>query len=309
MLLREASYKDELTSLVVESLEKNCPILQDAQFYTKTGPADSVKSKRDGKTDTIFRDLNQNNSATPPVPEYIPVVKKIISFDAKADVILEDRNEDPYTELSEQTRLESEDAGFILQEKFFEANGTEPSLEFHGFRKLVASANSKPVATDGIKMPLGNSDANLTAQQEAIEQLQKLIKTVRGGATHLYMNEFLKIRWLTIAKNLHYYSMSKDELGNEIEKIAGVIIRGAGYKKDGSLLLPFTETVGSATETSSIFAARWGERKDLTALTSVGVRARYAGQSGNFYTNNVNLDMALVLQNKTALYQSKGWYL
>jgi len=86
-----------------------------------------------------------------------------------------------------------------------------------------------------------------------------------------------------------------------------VIVRGAGYTKAGVPLLPFDETVGANSNCGSIFCVRWSERVDLTALTSVGLKARYAGQSGNLITNNVNLDMALVLQDPVALVQVKGW--
>jgi hypothetical protein len=84
-------------------------------------------------------------------------------------------------------------------------------------------------------------------------------------------------------------------------------VRGAGYQEDGDTLLPFTESVGGDSNCSSMFFARWGERRDLTLLTSVGVRGRYSGQVGNFIINNVNLDAVLHLQNPTALVQSRGW--
>lgn len=310
MLITQLSSKDPLTKIVNEGLIKNAPFLHDAQFYSKGGSADNIRKSGKGNIVGIFRSLNENNAATAPDPVYEPVAKKIISFDSKVDVMLEDRNEDPEKELAVQTRLDAESAGFILQEKFFEGNPDTDSDEFEGIRTLVDESNIKNVAANGLVLPLGSSDAKLTAQQQAVEELLKLFATVRGGATHAYMNEFLKIRLLSIAKNLGYYRLEKDALGASIEKIGDVIIRGAGYKSNGTPLLPFDETIGSATEKcSSIFAVRWGERVDLTALTSVGVKARYSGQNGNFLINNVNLDMALVLQNDSALVQSRGWRL
>lgn len=309
MLLRQISPSDPVTNLVLEGLEMSAPILQDVQLYAKAGAADSVKRKRDGTVTAIFRSLNESNSATPPTPVYDPVAKKIISFDAKVDVVLEDRNEDPEAELAVQTKLEAISAGYVLQEKIFEGDADDDAEEIDGMRELVQSAKIVPVAVDGIVLQLGNSDAAVQLQQTAIEKLLQHFAMVKGGASHAYMNEYLKIRLLTIAKNLGYYRVSKDELGNFIEQIGSTIIRGAGYKEDGSTLLPFTETVGNSSNCSPIFLVRWGERVDFTALTSVGVKARYAGQSGNFITNNVNLDLALHLQNHSALYQSTGWRL
>jgi len=309
-LLREISPSDPVSLLAIEGLEATAPIVRDIQFYTRAGNADSVKKAREAETPTtIFRSLNEDNVATGPTPSYPAYTKKIVSFDAKVDVILEDRNEDPETELAVQTKLKAMEAGWIFQEQFFEGDSAIDPESFDGIRKIVNVSWVKTVATDGLQLTLGNSDAAVANQQKAIEELLKLFATVRGGATHAYMNEFLKIRWLTIAKNLGYYRQSKDELGNTVEMIGDVVIRGAGYKKDGTPLLPFNETVGLSTDCSSIFAVRWGERVDLTALTSVGLKGRYAGQIGNFIINNVNMDMVLVLQNDTALVQSKGWRL
>ena len=310
MLLKQISSKDPLTKIVIDGLAKTAPVLFDAEFYAKGGSADNVKKAGTSTISGIFRSLNENNSSTPPDPVYEPHSKKIISFDTKVDVMLEDRNEDPEKELAVQTRLDAEEAGFLLQEKFFEGQSSQDAEEFDGLREITPEDNLKYVAANGLILPLGSSDSKITAQQQAIEELLKLFATVRGGATHAYMNEYLKIRLLSIAKNLGYYRMEKDKLGSTIEKIGSVIIRGGGYKSDGTPLLPFNETVGTATsKCSSIFAVRWGERVDLTALTSVGVKARYSGQSGNFLVNNINLDMALVLQNDSAIVQSSGWRL
>lgn len=309
-LLRAISPSDPLTNLVLEGLEASAPILRDIQFYARGGSSDLLKTQREAETPaSIFRSLNEANTATGATPNYDTIAKKIVSFDAKVDVILEDRNEDPEAELAQQTRLKANEAGWILQEQAFEGDVAGDAESFDGLRNLVDASWQLEVDTNGIVLQLGNSDDAVTAQQVAIEKLQQLFAMVRGGASHAYMNEYLKIRLLTIAKNLGFYRQSKDELGNTIEQIGDVIIRGAGYTKAGTPLLPFDETVGTATNCSSIFAVRWGERVELTALTSVGVKARYAGQSGNFITNNVNLDMALALQNPTALVQSSGWRL
>jgi len=309
MLLRAISPSDPVTNLVLEGLLMSAPILQDAEFYSRAGAADAPKKARDGGTTGIFRSINEDNTATPPENTYPSTAKKIVSFDVKVDTVLEDRNEDPEAELATQTRLEAEDAGWLLQEKFFTGDVDSDAEEFDGFGELIPVANIKPVATHGLQIVLGNTDTKVTAQQTAVEALQKFFATVRGGATHAYMNEYLKIRLLSMAKSLGYYRLSKDELGNEIERIGQVAIRGAGYKKDGTPLLPFNETVGNSTDCSSIFACRWGERVNLTCLTSVGVKATYAGQIGNFLINNVNLDMAIILQSDSALHKSTGWRL
>jgi hypothetical protein len=299
MLITQISPNDPATRVALEGLMSSCPILQDAQFYTKSGAADSLKrARRASEMEKITRSLGDDNTATGPTPTYDPVTKKIVSFDAKVDVTLEDRNEDPEAELAVQTRLEAEEAGYVLQPMFFSGDTGADAEDFDGMENLVSEDYIKD---DGLVVPVGG-DSVADLQQLSIEKLRQHIATVRGGATHMYMNEFLKVRWITVAKKLGYYD-SIQTLDGVIERIGGVIVRGAGYDRSGDPLLPFTE--GS----SSIWLVRWGDRKDLTCLTSVGVKARYAGQIGNHLINNVNFDCVLHLQNPAALVQSSGWKL
>jgi hypothetical protein len=122
MLITQVSDNGPISQVALEGLMANAPILSDAQFYTKPGPADSVKHTREGAVKSkITRSLNEDNTATPPVPVYNAAVKKIVSFDAKVDVLLEDRNEDPESELVYQTRLEAEEASWSCRLCFLKA--------------------------------------------------------------------------------------------------------------------------------------------------------------------------------------------
>lgn len=303
MLVRQISPNDPISAIAIDAMHRTCPLLDRLQFVAAGGDLARVKTARVGATTNIFRNINEDNSPTPPTTAYSNIVKKIVSFDASVDVTLEDRNKDLDAELVTQTLLEAESAGYLLQEAIIEGDATtEGSKEFSGLRKLVPTANVKAI---GMLLPLGNSDEKIKFAQAAIETLLENFEKIRGGAQFALMHNMLRRRLLTLAKMVGYYRLSKDELGSEIEMIGDAVILPAGYKENGAGLLPFTETDG----TSSIFAFRTGELRDLAALTSVGIKARYSGQAGNLITNNVNFDMALGLQNDTALYQFTGWKL
>lgn len=307
MRINLISPQDPISQLALRGLLETCPELGMLEFYSKAGSADSLKRKRiDGDTTSIFRSVNDENSPTPPENTYDAVPKKIVSFDASVDVVLEDRNEDIDTELATQTYLDAREAGYLLKKKIYEGDTDVDSEEFNGLRNLVNASFIKNIATNGLQIPLGNSDAVVAAQQRFMESLLEQLELVRGGAQYLAVPSKIKNRLLIVAKNLGYYRQTKDEIGNVIEKINDVIVYGAGYEKDGTALLPFNETVGANNDCSSMFAFRVGERTDLTALTSVGVKGRYAGQVKNLITNNVNFDMSLALPDLSALVQIKG---
>jgi len=301
-LLREISDSAPESLLALRGLEETAPILQDAQFYAQPGSAARIKRARTGTVVAkVTRSLNEANTATPPTPNYDTPAKSIVSFDASVDVLLEDRNEDIEAELAHQTYLEAREAGWVLQTLFFEGNQAGDAEDFDGFRQIV---DVSWILNGGSAVPVGG-DAQKEQQQIALETFKQHARRVRGGVPIAYMNDDLLVRWITVAKNLGYYRQSKDALGDEIELIGNIVVKGAGQKQDGSQNLPFTET----GNTSSIFFVRWGVRVDTTCLTSVGVKGRYAGQSGNLITNNVNLDCVLHLQDLTALVQSQGWSL
>lgn len=308
MKLREVSPNDEYSSVAVKAFEETAPITQDLELYTRTGSADSVKDAKQGVEKTkITRSLNEENSENPRSRSYSPVQKKLVSYTSLVDVALEDRNEDIASELIQELESDSKEAGYKFQDMLFNGdNGSDPE-DFDGMLNIVPDTQIRTPETNGIVMPMGNSDENFTAQQNAIEHLINGFASIQGGATHAYVNEYLRTRILLVAKNVGFYSKSKDELGNIIEKIGKTIIRGAGYDRNGNPLLPFTEVCGSRSNTSPIIAVRWGERLDLTMLTSVGLKARYTGQHGNFYKINVNMDAALHLQNIKAITKIKGW--
>lgn len=309
MKIREISPSDPVSVLALDGLMESCPILEDAEFYTRDGNADSVKDAPVGETKVkISRGINEDNTATPPTKTYTTAPKKIISFDAKVDVVYEDRNIDPATELAQQTREQAWEDGHNLQTMFFAGDSGADAENFDGMVNLVDAGWTIPTATNGIQVPVGG-DSVAATQQTAIETLLQHMARVRSGAQIGYMNEFLKIRLLTVGKALGYYRQTKDEFGNVVDRIGDTIIRGAGYQRNGTPNLPFTETQGSNTDCSSIYFVRWGERSRLTVLTSRGVVGRYPGQVGNFLINNVNFDIALVLQDKASLVRSTGWRL
>jgi hypothetical protein len=314
MRIEQASASNPVTNLALQGLMQTCPILADVDFFIRPGSSPQIKKSREGATPaSIWRSLNENKTSTPPTPIYESQTKRILSWQTQVDKILEQRNEDPIAELAFQSLIEARENGWILQDKFFNGDNGTDAEEIDGFVNKVAAGQTLSLATDGytngLQVPVGNSDTNTGAQQNFIEEVLKMIEMVRGGASHLYVPANLKIRMLTVARNLGYYKQSKDELGASVDMIGDTIIRSAGRNKDGSSIIPFNETVGSSSDCASIYAVRWGEGVDLTALTSAGLVGEAAGLVGKFYTNEFDMDLALVLQDETALVKKTGWRL
>lgn len=303
--LRDISVQNPVSNAVVEELYNAAPILQDIEFYQQDGGAPLIKTGREPDSGEVgFRNINEDQVATGPTRPEVPQPKKIIGFEAKVDRVLEDRNEDVDAELEQETRLKAQEAGYILQDKIFEGNSAVNPKEFDGLRALAT--NGKVVTpVEPVVFELGGDD-KLLSQQVAFETLMNFFSRIPMGATHAYVNANLLNRLMIIAKHLGYYRMSKDDLGNQIEMIGDVIVRSAGRRYNGDAHLGFDKTVGANADTGDIIAVRHGERRFLTALTSVGVNADFEGLRGKFYVNTMDLDMTLVLQHDAAVWVLKN---
>lgn len=310
MKLRQISQANPVTNIVLDEFEKEAPILMDAEFYSKSGNTDLSKRGRepgDGAVDP-FRDLNEPEFSLPPARVYDPVTKKIVSFEAQVDRVLEHRNVDPAAELEQETRIQANEVGQTLQETFFLADEAANPKSPNGMAALV-----KPeMVTNGnggapISLVLGG-DAKRLEQQVALEFVMNWLRSVR--ATHAYFPDTFLTRLILVAKNIGFYRLqvTKDSLGATIENdsIDGVILRSTGRRYSGAEITPFNETLGAANDTSSAFACRWGEGTDLTVLTSVGVSGDYEGLRGKFHVNTVDMDMQMHLQKSRSLGRLRG---
>lgn len=306
--LREVSPTDPVTTRALDWFEEAAPVLEDLEFVVESGNASRNKDRADAAdSSSLFRDLNEDVDGTAADRNYETVPKRIVQFKAKVDSVLEDRDEDPEGELMEQTEEEAYIKGFEFQNAVFNADNGTNAKAFDGFEAICAAKGLVTTPASPITVPLGNSDANRTAQQQAMEKLINFFKWVK--ASHAYMPVQLKTRLLTVAKALNYYRSSKDALGNEVEMIGDTIIRSAGFAADQSdeEVIKFNETVGGNSSTASIFACNHSEM-GLKCATSAGMVVRNFTE-GDFLVNSGNLDMTIVLTNSRNLHQYQGWAL
>lgn len=306
--LRTLSPSDPLTVQALNGFFESAPAFDDLEFYSAPGNADTVERDRDGAAVAkITRSLNENLNATPPPHDPVTASKKIVTIKAQVDRQFRDRGGDVGDELARQVYVEAREAGWVAQALLFSGDSAADSEDFDGLQNLVDPAWVIPTAPNGWSVLMGG-DAQALQQQGAIELLLYHMARVRGGAQIAWMNEFLKIRFLTIAKKLGYYTQV-DTVDGQIEKIGNTIIRGAGYTKAGMPNLPTTETQGTNSDCTSIYFARLGEKIDLSYLTTVGLKAGEPNEDGSFFTVQVDMDVAPLLQAKSALVRSAGWRL
>lgn len=305
MLLRQLSEGNVESQYVLDVWETmgSCPILNQAQFYSLNGSTNSfIQNSDNASKSKITRSLNEDNTVSGPTPTYGSSTKRIISFDAKVDKMLEQRGDTPdqlATYLESHTRKEAKQVGRVLNEMFHEGDNGADSEDFDGFDNLV---DSDYIKTDGVPIPLGGDSAK-QQQQEFVEKLLEHIEFAEG-ATDMYVYGPVRWRMVSLAKQLGYYSEIQ-RFGQTIPQIGGVNIHHAGWKPGGSYML----APSGSTSPMTFWIVRWGEGTDLTVLTSQGLVGEYQGAEGNYYVNNYNMDAVIELHDDSALVKSYGWTL
>jgi hypothetical protein len=282
MKINEISASDVLTQGFIAKMLEYCPLLRFLEFYSITGGTDNPRKKNTVAGDFIARDLNE--PITTPVvanPLRANIALKIFSRELTVDTAHEERQLEVASELQTQLMNFAEEIGRGFADKLIRANsGTAEPKWFRGMYKLVADEvaagqtsqlityrGNNPAPTNGGTVLTGNSDAVLQSHQRLLEDVRRLIRSISGGAQALMMNGDLHARFLTIASAMNSLR-ERDVMGQMLPTFDNVPILDAGYRLDGSSIMPSNEVVGTKTDCTSILAFRAGERADLACATT-----------------------------------------
>jgi hypothetical protein len=303
MKLNEISSQDIKTSAFIKSMKKYSTILDYAEFYRIIGNSDMPRKKASAAGGQ-FRAINDNWVSNQVSPLFGSVNLKIFGDKVEVDKAHERRAGDINSERARQLINFAEEFGKNFQNEFFNGKTNSNVKSWNGLVSIIPAQQVIVADESGLLVQAGNSDAAALSKQKLLEKLRKLITMVDGGAEVLYMNEDVWTRLTTIAAE--YISWEKNDFGNMISYFGGVPIRSGGYNSSGSLVIPANELFGEFNTATTVYAMRFGEKKDLTIGTSNGLNIDDLGLVNNHYVDNVELDADLCLLNNRAVAALKG---
>lgn len=301
MKLNQISASEQITQQVVSAMISRSTVLEFAEFYSIIGNADYTR-KAASATGGKFRALNSDYIDNKVNPAFANPVLKILGDKVQVDKAHERRGADVPSVRARELLNFAKNLGKQFQNYFF--NGTGTGDEFTGLKLLVPTGQIITAAENGLSVQLGNDNTSKTSQQKFLELINKLIQNVEGGAQVLFGNSYFVSRLTTIARE--FISWQINEFGTLIPFYNGVAIRDVGNDKNGNLVIPQTETVGTSNDCTSVYAVRFGEASDLSIATNVGVEIKDLGLVGVHYTHSVELDAALSLLDDYAVAKLEG---
>jgi hypothetical protein len=198
----------------------------------------------------------------------------ILGGDADVDRFIVQTRGNLNDQRATQTALKVKAASYFFQDKFFNGDVAVDTKGFDGLKKRLTGAQVLSTGTNGAPV-LGNGG---TDAQTFFDNLDALIASVPGidgtnGAIYANSSVIGKIR--SAGRRLGGVDLVKEDLtGKRIVTWNGIPVLDPGNSLAGTEILPQTETQGTATNASSIYAVKFGGDEGdqaVTGLTNGGV--------------------------------------
>jgi hypothetical protein len=289
----DVSAKDELSKLVLDNMRKTAPLFEYVHFFYQPGGSALIRSDADVNSNALFRTVAADfASKADAVPSYASFALKILGKTMRLDRAYEERGGDVPSEMKRELGAFGQTLGRNLSNYIINGDATQTPSQFNGLKKTVAALAASQTLTatgvNGLQVLTGVSDTAVSSQQKLVEALQVLIGSVANGAQLLVMNSSVWGRLSTVAAAL--CNTEIDKFGHRIMSFAGVPVVHAGYNYDGSEVLPQTETKGTSTDCTSVYALRSDEQAYFSLMTTKnGLKVYDMVMNGNFYETTVEL--------------------
>lgn len=202
----------------------------------------------------------------------------ILGGDADVDTFIVQTRSDLNDQRAIQTRMKVKAATYKFQDAFINGDVAVDANSFDGLKKRLTGGQVVSAGTNGIPI-IGASDNDRYA---FLDKLDEVIAAVGApGPDALYMNRSIRQKLQSSARRLTIFDQSRDDFGRVITTYNGIPMFDIGSKADGSLVIPQTETQGSSSVASSIYAVKFGLGEGdggVTGLTNGGVQVKDLGE-------------------------------
>jgi hypothetical protein len=204
----------------------------------------------------------------------------ILGGDADVDTFIVATRGNLNDQRATQTRLKVKAATYKFQDTFINGDVVVDANSFDGLKKRLTGAQVIAGGTNGLGV-LGANDADRHAFLDALDALMAAVPGLTGANGALYMNAAILSKIKSSARRLTIFDQTTDNFGKTVATYNGIPLIDIGNKADGSPIIPQSETQGTSTVASSIYAVRFGSDegdRGTTGLTNGGVQVKDLGE-------------------------------
>jgi hypothetical protein len=181
-----------------------------------------------------------------------------------------------------QTAMKVKAASFKFQDTFFNGDTAVDTKAFDGLKKRLVGGQVISAGTNGIPI-VGNGGTETHAFFDKLDELLAAVPGINGSNGALYANASILAKNRSAGRRIGGTEVVREDLtGKRVLTWNGIPILDPGDKgATGGAILPQTETQGTSSLASSIYAVRFGQDEGdqaVTGLTNGGVQVDDLGQ-------------------------------
>jgi hypothetical protein len=283
---------DPLQSGVVEVFASTNPFMQYMPYMNIAGAA-YVYNREATLPGIAFRGINESYTESTGVVNQLSDPLKIIGGDLDIDTALIAWGTGSNDTRAVHDAMKAKALSLTHLKTIFDGDGVANPKEFDGLNQRL---------TGGQVITAGTNGAVLT-----FDMLDALVDSVAGTPSLLVMNKKMRSNIRALARGVNALTIAKDDLGREVEMYLGIPFAIVEDDAEGNAILGFDETQGTANNTASIYAVRFGPDGMFGAQTApISVRDLGEQQSKPAYRTRVEHYSTIVLEHPKCAARLKG---
>jgi len=204
----------------------------------------------------------------------------ITGGDADVDKFVVQTRGDVNDQRAVQTALKVKALSYQFQNTFFNGDTAVDALSFDGLKKRLTGA--QVIAADTNGATILTSTTTIHAFFDKLDELVASVTGLDGSNGALYANSSIIGKIKSAARHISAdVFVEKDANGKRVVMWNGIPILDAGATSAGVGIIPQTETQGTSSVASSIYAVKFGQSEGdqaVTGLTNGGVQVYDLGE-------------------------------
>lgn len=301
---------DDLQIGVIETFIQSSPILDRIPLIDIEGNSYAYNAEAT-LPGVAFRDVNEAYTESTGVINQKNERLYILGGDADVDRFIQQTRSNLNDQRATQTQLKTKALSYAFQDAFFNGDTDTNPKGFDGLKKRLTGAQVLDADTNGLPV-LGSSNADIYKFFDKIDELLASVDGIDGTNGAIYVNRAILSKIRSAARHISAdLVLEQDIAGKRAVMWNGIPILDAGNKPDGTPILGTDEAQGSASNTSSIYAVRYGQGEGeagVTGLTNGGVMVDDLGllQEKPVYRTRIEFYTGLAVFGGKAAARLKG---
>lgn len=272
--------QDDLQRGVLETFVQESPVLDRIPFLTIQGNAYAYNEEAT-LPGVAFRAVNAGYTGSTGTVN--PKSEKLVILGGDADVdrfIVQTRG-NLNDQRAIQTRMKVKAASYFFQDKFVNGDTAVDTNGFDGLKKRLTGNQVISAGTNGLPI-VGNGTTDPHAFFDMLDTLVAQVPGLNGSNGALYANSKVIAKIRSAGRRIGGVDVVREDMTQKrIVTWNGIPLLDLGQTTAGADILPQTETQGSSSAASSIYAVKFGSAEGdqaVTGLTNGGVQVRDLGE-------------------------------